>query len=584
MKIIRLLLVASAAFFIGFAQAQTPGTVANHAVPVGKGAGSTGFSSAAPGASGIPLTSSGASSDPTFHPITNAGIAPGAANSTLGTLDGATTSWLTMASCSAVYQFTQWVSGTGWQCGITPVLPSRAVASGLNLSAFSAVETLGYAQPGDGGGAFFVKSASWFKDSFIQSLAITTTGSGCTNGTYYGVPPIYVSGTNLGHGALLKIVVAGGIVTSVTATTPGNQYASGDIYSQTTTSPGFTCSGSSPTFTVTPTTPTGSFTDANSNKWQIVVDKASAIIDRQFGAVKNYTAAGGDAGATNDQAAIQNAMYFAAFGVGSGDAGGFNGHIVALSQGASLVCGGLIIPTSVVLTGVAEIGSTLKECNSEANTQHFITLGDPQTHQTCFFNSVKNLTLFAGTGTISGNIAMVYSNCAQSNEAIKNVQIYPISRACVLSDTGYGGPSIFHISAMYCIPNNALTPFGVNLSSASNIVIDGGTWFSSGGTPWAGQSIIVNTNGVSSFRIQDVHIENIATGAYINTPAGGGGTMTHIIGMTGNGTVTNLINRVNGSVTGQLKVEDTAPNGSGCTVFNGAACATTGNVFGVTTY
>lgn len=518
-------------------------------------------------------------------PFPNSKIKAGPANSLKGSLNGTTTSDLTIASCSAIYQFTQWVSGTGWQCGINPVLPSRAVAATLNLSAFSAVMTLGYSNPGDGGGAFFTKSAVWFKDSFIQSLAITTTGSGCTNGTYYGVSPTFVSGTNLGHGALLKIVVSGGIATAATATTPGNQYASGDVLSQTTTSPGFSCSGSSPTFTVTPTPPTGSFTDAGSIKWQILADKGNYINIRQFGAVQNYTKTGGDGAATNDTAAIQNSVYFAAFGVGTIDAGGFGGSTVIIPQGASLICGGLIVPQAVIFTGVSEGGSTLKDCDAEGATIAPLTLGDPNAHQTCFFPSIQNLTLFAGSGTISGTVPMVYSNCAQAPDAIKNVQIYPISRSCVYTEIGYGGVSIFHIAAMYCVPNNALTPFGISLNGASNNLVDGGTWFSSGGTPWGNQAILQTSNGPAILnRFVDIHCENLATCAYINTPAGGNATMTHIIGMTGNATVTNLINRVNGSATSQLKVEDTGGNGSTCTVFSGVACANTGNVFGVTTY
>ncbi|WP_456662965.1 hypothetical protein [Bradyrhizobium sp. LB13.1] len=76
--------------------------------------------------------------------VTNTKLAPGAANTLKGSLDGITTSDLAIASCSALYNFTQWVSGTGWQCGINPVLPSRAIAATLNLSAFTSITTLGY--------------------------------------------------------------------------------------------------------------------------------------------------------------------------------------------------------------------------------------------------------------------------------------------------------------------------------------------------------------------------------------------------------------------------------------------------------
>lgn len=71
---IRALLVASAAFFIAAAaSAQNVGTVSNHAVPVGKGAGFQGFTSVAPSTAGMPLISNGASADPSFQDITRAG-------------------------------------------------------------------------------------------------------------------------------------------------------------------------------------------------------------------------------------------------------------------------------------------------------------------------------------------------------------------------------------------------------------------------------------------------------------------------------------------------------------------------------
>ena len=61
-----LLTVASAAFFVASAQAQNNGTVANHAVAVGKGPGVSGFSGVAPGTSGLPFLSAGPSSDPAY--------------------------------------------------------------------------------------------------------------------------------------------------------------------------------------------------------------------------------------------------------------------------------------------------------------------------------------------------------------------------------------------------------------------------------------------------------------------------------------------------------------------------------------
>lgn len=69
-------MAVSAAFFIASsALAQTGGTVSNHAVPIGKGAGQAGFTSVAPAAAGLPLVSNGASSDPSFQVLgTSAGV------------------------------------------------------------------------------------------------------------------------------------------------------------------------------------------------------------------------------------------------------------------------------------------------------------------------------------------------------------------------------------------------------------------------------------------------------------------------------------------------------------------------------
>jgi len=62
-----------------------------------------------------------------------------------GSTSGSATSDIALVSCSVAYRFTQWVTGTGWQCGISPVIPSRTIAATLNLSAFNAITTQGYA-------------------------------------------------------------------------------------------------------------------------------------------------------------------------------------------------------------------------------------------------------------------------------------------------------------------------------------------------------------------------------------------------------------------------------------------------------
>lgn len=78
MKILRMLgFVASLLVaFPAAAQWQVP----NNAVPLGRGAGVTGFGSAAPGAAGSPLVSNGATLDPSFQLLPNSGLISPPAN------------------------------------------------------------------------------------------------------------------------------------------------------------------------------------------------------------------------------------------------------------------------------------------------------------------------------------------------------------------------------------------------------------------------------------------------------------------------------------------------------------------------
>ena len=78
---LRLAWAASAAlFYCQVVMAQQPGIIPNHAVPIGKGAGVTGYSSAAPGAAGTALVSNGAGADPTFQSVAGASFGAQSAN------------------------------------------------------------------------------------------------------------------------------------------------------------------------------------------------------------------------------------------------------------------------------------------------------------------------------------------------------------------------------------------------------------------------------------------------------------------------------------------------------------------------
>lgn len=504
---------------------------------------------------------------PTIKWPTTSGTVPSTATSPIQ-LD-ATTGIISCPSCVTL------VSG-----GI-PVVASRTLAASQNLSTLNAIQTLGYASAGDGGGATFknVGSAAFIDSGIVTgSYAPTAGGIGYTTGVYYGV--FLTGGT--GTGVQANVTVQFGAVSNVTVTgTGGNGYTVGDVLSAPAALVGGTGSGF--TWTVPAvTTPLASFTDSAGTHWQYITDLGNFPNIRQFGAKQNYTAAGGDAGATDDKPAVQAALNFAGHISGSPDAGGFQGNTVLVPQGGAKICGGLQIPTNVILSGVSNGGSLLKECDSDDPTTNFIVLGDPLNRQTSFFLGIWNMTLFGASSGSGGGATMIFTNSAQAPDGVKNVSVYPIYRTCVSSNTGYGGPSIFRITGSYFIPNTSATPGCISLNHASNQVIDGGTWFSVGGAPWGGTAISIASNGASVNRLVDIHCENLSTCVLVNVPAGGSGTMTTINGMVGNATVTNLINRAVGSASGQLRVDFSAANGSTCTVFNAGSCAATANVFGAT--
>lgn len=103
MKIYRFLAVASAAFFIASAQAQNAGTIPNHAVPIGKGPGVTGMSSATGTNNQALMGATGA--DPTFRALVGADLpTPGA--SSLGGVQSkscSSSNWFSSLSTGGVF-------------------------------------------------------------------------------------------------------------------------------------------------------------------------------------------------------------------------------------------------------------------------------------------------------------------------------------------------------------------------------------------------------------------------------------------------------------------------------------------------
>jgi hypothetical protein len=135
MKIIRSLMVASAAFFIVCsASAQNSGTVTSHAFAVGKGGvGTTGFTSLLCAQAQIAVGQSAAdpicrtlSGDVTLdasgvtaigaNKVTNAMLATMSANTVKGSTAGGSPVDLSMPSCSSSANALIWTSGTGFGC------------------------------------------------------------------------------------------------------------------------------------------------------------------------------------------------------------------------------------------------------------------------------------------------------------------------------------------------------------------------------------------------------------------------------------------------------------------------------------
>lgn len=120
------------------AQWQTP----NHSVPIGRGGGVTGFSSAAPGTAGVPLVSTGLGLDPTFSPATNAGIRPGAADTYKGSVNGTTTADVAWPPCTALGSAIRYAAGVGPNCGTVIALTGFDMPINLGLSSSASVSSL----------------------------------------------------------------------------------------------------------------------------------------------------------------------------------------------------------------------------------------------------------------------------------------------------------------------------------------------------------------------------------------------------------------------------------------------------------
>jgi len=560
--------------------------VTNHAFAIGKGAGTTGYGSVLCSSTQLPIGQT--SADPSCktlsgditndangvmsigaNKVTNAKINPGSANTVKGTVNGTTTSDLAVASCSAIYSVTQWLSGTGWQCGINPVLPSRAVAATLNLSAFTAVKTLGYATAGDGGGATFLnRTTTPFRDSFVTAVSLTGNGtSGCTNGTYRNKKPSGGTGTNI----ILNMVVSGNVVTSVSIEeTGGNGYTAADVLTTTVTG----CSTSVTVSVTTVSTPTCSFSDSASNHYQIVYDEGNFLNIRQCGAKVDY--AGTDGSATNDFTSIQNAISYCADIHGPTiDGGGSAGCRLLLPPGNALICGGvpLNVPQGVAIEGANMWGSTIKICAAWGSSANFMNICDPDTQASCFASYLRNFTLYAPFNLDgSSGVSAIYSNSIQQVDIIDRVAVYAGRRRCLTLEQGYGGAALLGIHNFECTPGDTSTTnagilidYGTTLVNMRNVHVE-----TSGPNTHSG--IVINGGFVT---LNGFHTEGISTGVEVNITGTIADGFARLYDLTGGASCTNLVLKQGGSVNNSVYVSGLTQNGCTNSINDEGAATTT---------
>lgn len=112
-----------------------------HSVPVGRGGGSSGFRSAVPGATALPLVSNGASLDPSFRMLPAAGGGTGTDNSTAATND--TLTWTGSGFVSRA-----WTTVVNTACTLAPT-PCALLFGYYAVEWFGAVATPGLPAAGN---------------------------------------------------------------------------------------------------------------------------------------------------------------------------------------------------------------------------------------------------------------------------------------------------------------------------------------------------------------------------------------------------------------------------------------------------
>lgn len=490
--------------------------------------------------------------------VTNAKINNGAANTVKGSVDGTTTSDLAVTACSVAYRFTQWISGTGWSCGISPILPSRAIAATLDLSAFSTITTQGYATAGDGGNAAFVKTSGRFLDTVVTSGTITNAGSGYTNGTYLFVP---LTGSATGITTYANVTVAGGVVTAVVILDVNGRGAAslvGDVLTTANTNIGGT--GANFAWTVSAvTTALASFTDSAGNRFQFIAD-TNYINPLSFGCKFDWL--GVDASATENGPCLQATLNFASITkYARQDLGGTLASTrVVLPAGSAKICQGLVLPGATQLFGQGPLNSVLKVCDTGLNTAtHIITVCDQNAHVACFGPQIGQLGINAFNASGGANAWAIFTNAAQQTRFIDNVSIYSGTRGCIKYDLGYGGAALVTFYDVFCTINTGTSNAGIEVGSATGTTLlkFHNTIVESGG---AGAS----TNGFNilggQVTIDGYHFEGITVGVNVNQTVST--YSTTVMHLTGGGGCTNAVTLQSTNSPGNFALFDAVKQGA----------------------
>lgn len=446
-------------------------------------------------------------------------LAIGTANTLLGSINGTSNSFLAVPACATASSILQWGAGVGFQCGINPVISSRATALLLNLNAYNVVTTQGWGSAGDGGGGTFRKLSAGvpFQDSYVTSTGSLAGGTGYgATATYLGVT---LTGGSFGAGCLGKVTVTSGSVTAIDIT--GNlcvNYLVGDILTPqaSTMTPGGTGGSGASVTVATLSTPLGSFTDAGSNHMEIVTDSGGFPNSRQFGCKLDYN--GNDATATNDLPCMNSGMAFSATQFGALNSY-VTGNKFIVPKGASLLCAGtapfqtLLVPQGVNVNGAGpEGGSTLKQCTAENANTHFVTLCNPDAKIGQFGCKMSDISLITD-GPASSNIVTVYSSSGQDFTLLENVYMQNLARGCIRYTIGAGGAGNAGFKVVECTntTGNINPAVSCDASNTQCIFDTINISCSTGGCTGPAISLAGNVNGI----VEKFHIEQFTNGIFV---------------------------------------------------------------------